>query len=52
MKTVDLRDAFDLHGTFRSPGAQKDLAEQRGMPTSEGLQSNLRPFYSGNRNIG
>jgi hypothetical protein len=41
MKVVDLRDASDLHGTFRSPGAQKDLVEQRGTPTSEGLHSNL-----------
>jgi hypothetical protein len=51
-KVVDLRDASDLHGIFKSPGAQKDLAKQRGTPTSEGLQSNLRPFCSRNRNIG
>jgi hypothetical protein len=40
-KIVDLHDASDLHGTFRSPGAQTDLAEQRGTPTPEGLQSNI-----------
>jgi hypothetical protein len=52
MKIADLRDASDLHGTFRSPGAQTDLVEQRGTPTLEGLQSNLRPFCLGNINIG
>jgi hypothetical protein len=36
---------------LRSPGAQKDLSEQRGTPTPEGLQSNLRPFCLGNTNI-
>jgi hypothetical protein len=36
-KIVDLSDASDLHGTFRSPSAQMDLAEQRGTPTPEGL---------------
>jgi hypothetical protein len=51
-KNVDLHDASDLRTTFRSPGAQKDLAWQRGTPTSEGVQSNLRPFCLGNRNIG
>jgi hypothetical protein len=51
-KIVDLLDASDLHGTFKSLGTQKDLAEQRGTPTPEGLQSNLRPFCLGNRNIG
>jgi hypothetical protein len=50
MKIVDLRDASDLYGTFRTPGTQTDLVEQRGMPTPEGLQSNLRPFCLGNRN--
>jgi hypothetical protein len=39
-KVVDLRGASDLRGTFKSLGAQKDLVEQRGTPTSEGLQSN------------
>jgi hypothetical protein len=52
MKIVDLCDASDLHGTFRSLGTQTGLVEQRGTPTSEGLQSNLRPFCLGNRNIG
>jgi hypothetical protein len=47
-----LHNASDLHGTFRYPGAQTDLAGQRGTPTPEGLQSNLRPFCLGNRNIG
>jgi hypothetical protein len=37
--------------SFWSPGAEKDLAEQRGMPTPKGLQSNLRLFCLGNRNI-
>jgi hypothetical protein len=33
MKIADLRDASDLHGSFKSSGAQTDLVEQRGMPT-------------------
>jgi hypothetical protein len=41
MKIVDLLNAFDLHDTFRSPGTQTDLVEQRGTSTPEGLQSNL-----------
>jgi hypothetical protein len=42
----------DLHDVCRSPGAQKDPAERQGTPTSKDLQSNLRPFCSGNKNIG
>jgi hypothetical protein len=52
MKIVDLRDASNLHGTFISLGTQTDLEEQQGTPTPEGLQSNLRPFCLGKRNIG
>jgi hypothetical protein len=43
-KIVDLHDASDLQGTFRSPSARTNLAEERGTPTPEGLQSNLQSF--------